>query len=286
MTTTSDFSPELRAGALRLALRPDLGGSIAGLWHHDLPVMRSTEPGQLEGARTSSSFPLVPYSNRLGNRRFEWQGKAYTTQPNFNDSPHSLHGVAWLRAWQVLSHDASSVVLGYEHVPDAHWPFAFRVAQHFRLTPQQLDVRLVLTNTDTRAQPVGLGWHPYFPKRPGSRLDLDVTTQWLSDANLLPTHTVPRDGVHDTVARLDVDHCFAGWHGPALIRDEHFSLRLTASAGHVVVYTPPDKDYYCVEPVSHANDALHLPDPARHGLVSVAPGATAEAWMTLEVATA
>ena len=32
---------ELRAGALRLALRPDLGGAIAGLWHHGVAVLRS-----------------------------------------------------------------------------------------------------------------------------------------------------------------------------------------------------------------------------------------------------
>ena len=41
---------ELRAGPLRLALRPDLGGCIAGLWHRHLPVLRCTEPGELDGA--------------------------------------------------------------------------------------------------------------------------------------------------------------------------------------------------------------------------------------------
>ncbi len=44
MTT---HSLELRSGDLRLALRPDLGGSIAGLWLGDVPVLRSTEPDAL-----------------------------------------------------------------------------------------------------------------------------------------------------------------------------------------------------------------------------------------------
>ena len=35
------------------------------------------------------------------------------------------------------------------------------------------------------------------------------------------------------------------------IRDERLSLRLTSSLSHVVVYTPRDRDYFCVEPVSH-----------------------------------
>ena len=42
---------ELHAGNLRLALRPDLGGCIAGLWRGDVAVLRSGEPGTLESSR-------------------------------------------------------------------------------------------------------------------------------------------------------------------------------------------------------------------------------------------
>ncbi len=125
--------PELRAGALRLALRPDIGGCVAGLWHGSLPVLRSVEPANVEGPRLAGSFPLVPYSNRLGYRRFRWQGADYTTQPNFLDNPHSLHGVGWHRAWQVVSCTASQAELRLDHAPDADWPFAFEARQVFTL---------------------------------------------------------------------------------------------------------------------------------------------------------
>lgn len=278
-------SVELRAGALRLALRPDLGGSIAGLWHGGIPVMRSTEPAALDGARSSSSFPMLPYSNRLGHRRFSWLGREYTTQANFNDSPHSLHGVAWLRAWTVASSGEREAVLRYEHQPDEHWPFAFIVRQHFSLAPDRLEVRLVFTNTDPLVQPVGLGWHPYFPKRERSRLDIEVSSRWERDPALLPTHTIAQPGLHAAVAELDVDHCYSGWNGTAQIRDEMFSLQLSASSlPHLVVYTPPEKDYFCVEPVSHVNNAIQMDDPATHGLLALPPGETTEVTMTLTVA--
>ena len=45
---------ELRAGALRLAVRADLGGSVAGLWHGDTPILRSSEPAQLASGSTTS----------------------------------------------------------------------------------------------------------------------------------------------------------------------------------------------------------------------------------------
>ena len=70
-----DAAPfELHAGALRLAVRADLGGAVAGLWHGETPILRSSEPARLASARESAMFPLVPYSNRLGYRRFRWRG--------------------------------------------------------------------------------------------------------------------------------------------------------------------------------------------------------------------
>jgi len=274
---------ELNAGALRLALRPDLGGSIAGLWHRGTPVLRSTEPAALEGPRTAASFPLLPYSNRLGFRRFRWEGAEYTTAPNFPDSPHSLHGTSWQRAWRVDAADGRSATLSLHHTPDADWPFAFEARQHVGLDDDRLTLHLTFTNTDVREQPVGLGWHPYFPLRTHSHLRMAVQGRWESDVRQLPTHTTPLPGIDAPVASLRCDHCFFGWQGTALIEDERFTLRLDSTVNHAVVFTPSGRDFFCVEPVSHANDAIHFEDPAAHGLRALAPAATATASMTLQI---
>ncbi|MDO9316368.1 MAG: aldose 1-epimerase [Burkholderiaceae bacterium] len=288
-STTSSGNPaaegtfELHAGALRLALRADLGGSIAGLWHRDIPILRSTEPGALTGSRLSACYPLVPYSNRLAYQRFRWAGRNYTTATNFDDNPHSVHGVGWLRAWEAVSHGASDAALRYRHVPDAHWPFSFEARQHFTLTPHSLCVQLIVTNTADIEQPVGLGWHPYFPKRERSRLQIQLSDRWESDASQLPVRKVAQPGIDGDVSQLRFDHCFDGWSGPASIRDEKFSLKLTSNLTHLVVYTPADKPYFCVEPVSHVSDAIHMADPADNGLRTLQPGETIKASMTLEV---
>ena len=75
-----------------------------------------------------------------------------------------------------------------------------------------------------------------------------------------------------------------GWHGAARIRDERFSLQLSSSLDRLVVYTPPEKDYFCVEPVSHVSNAIHMADPLAHGLRSLAPGESTRAWMQLDIA--
>lgn len=274
---------ELHAGAMRLALRPDLGGCIAGLWHRDVPILRSAEPAALAGPRESACFALLPYSNRLGYRRFRWHGVDHTTQPNFEDSPHSLHGVGWQRPWDIVSSSAAEVVLRYRHAADADWPFAFEARQYIHLTPQLLRAQLVFDNLADIAQPVGLGWHPYFPKRARSRLHVECEGRWDKDAAQLPVRKVAQAGIDADVRHLDYDHGFDGWRGAARIRDEAMSLQLSSSLDRVVVYTPAQYDYFCVEPVSHVTNAIHMADPLAHGLRSVAPGASTEAWMQLDV---
>jgi aldose 1-epimerase len=286
MRAMSTPALDLRAGNLRLALRPDLGGSIAGLWSSELPVLRSTEPGELASSRLSGCYPLAPYSNRLGYRRFRWLGHDYTTQPNFDDNPHSVHGMAWQRAWSVVSSTAAEAELSLVHPGDADWPFAFELRQRFVLTPDALELHLAFKNTAAQPQPVGLGWHPYFHKRTHSRLHIELTDRWESDASGLPTRRVAQPGIDGDVSHLGFDNCFEGWRGAARIRDEKLSMRLTSSLPYLVVFTPETKPYYCVEPVSHVSNAIHMTEPAAHGLRSVAAGETLDAWMKLEIAAA
>ena len=287
MTSPSQASAapfELHAGALRMALRPDLGGVVAGLWHRETPILRSTEPAALTDSRAAAMYPLLPYSNRLGYRRFRWRGHDHTTRANVPDTPHSLHGLGWQRPWRVVSTSVLEVVLELEHTADADWPFPFTARQYFGLAPESFSVRMQFTNTGADAQPAGLGWHPYFVKRARSRLHVELSDRWDCDATQLPVRKVAQPGIDSDLSHLDYDNCFEGWRGPARIRDERFSLQLSASLHYLVVYTPQAKDYFCVEPVSHVSNAIHMAEPTAHGLVALLPGETLEASMQLDVA--
>jgi aldose 1-epimerase len=157
------------------------------------------------------------------------------------------------------------------------------VQQRVVLSPNQLELQLAFTATDARPQPVGLGWHPYFPKRARSRLQVALSGRWESDETQLPTQRVPQPGIDGEIAPMDFDHCFDAWHGPARIRDESFSLELSSSLPYLVVFTPQQRDFYCVEPVSHVPDAIHRADPAAQGLRTLERGQRWDAWMRLQV---
>lgn len=248
----------LSAGSFRCEIAPDLGGCIAGLWFDGIAVLRSPGAAKLTSVRLSGSYPLVPFSNRVGHASLQWNGTSHPLVRNFGDEPHAIHGVGWQRPWAVLEASDRFALLSYEHKPDSSWPFAFDASQAFRLTDNALEVTLSITNQSDTPTPVGLGWHPYFVKRAHSHIAFEATGRWEMDELKLPTHRLTTQGLNQDCAALDVDHCFDGWSGTVHLRDELLHTRLTSSLRRLVVFTNDTKDFVAVEPVSHVNNAINL----------------------------
>jgi aldose 1-epimerase len=248
----------LQAGPLRCEIAPALGGAISGLYLGDIAVLRSSSTDALTSARQAGSYPLVPFSNRIGHACLTWAGTRHPLVRNNGDEAHAIHGVGWQRPWTVLEADEHFARLSYQHLPDASWPFAFDTSQDFKLNTRQLEMTLSITNRSDAAAPVGLGWHPYFVKRSGCRIAFEANGRWEMNAEKLPTHQLAASGLDADCALLDVDHCFEGWTGVLHLRDEALQMRVSSSLQRLVVYTNPTRNFVAIEPVSHVNNALNL----------------------------
>jgi aldose 1-epimerase len=279
----------LTHGFLRLALVPHLGGAIAGFWREGVAILREMPAEALADSlvRQTSSYPLIPYSNRIAGGRFSFDGVDYRLGLNFGDHPHSVHGNAWQRPWRVDEVEPSRCRLTFHHRPMGHeaegWPFAYRAEQLFTLDEDGLTIRLSLENEDGRPMPAGFGLHPFFPKRPGTSLRFATVGVYRNGPDSLPAGNdpVPDEWNYRTLRPLGepkLDNCFNGWDGQAEIRfeDDNLVLRMEADPvfGHLVVYVPSGRDYFAVEPVSHMNDAIHHLDIAGNGLKILQPGET------------
>jgi aldose 1-epimerase len=222
-------------------------------------------------------FPLLPYANRIGNGQFIWNGHAY--QLPLNSNPHSIHGIGRERPWQIEQSSLNAVSLSLSHAGDAAWPFAFDAMLGYRLDDEGLTVDLAITNKASESAPAGLGLHPYFPKAHDAALMFSAAGAWQNGPDFLPAEygPVPEDWKHETprpVAGSNLDNCFTGWAGTAVIHAGPASLRIEASAvfGNLQVYTPPRNPFYAVEPVTHAPNAINHPDlPVGQGMLVLAP---------------
>ncbi len=276
----------LTHGAARCDLLPHLGGSI-GTWSVSGQEMLRTASESGVAARNpyaTAGFPLVPYSNRIGHGSFEWRGNLVTLARNFPPEPHAIHGVGFERPWQVQSRDRDSAVLRLMHRPDAGWPWAFDASQCITLTDDLLILEFEAVNLESQPVPLAFGFHPYFP-RDGARLTFHAQGVWQISDDGLPCEQVVPTGPFDfskgmSVENADIDHCFTGWNGLAIIAwpDKAQALGITASRdlSSAVVYIQRELDAFCFEPVPHINNALNRSD-RETAMPVIAPGESFEA---------
>jgi aldose 1-epimerase len=282
----------LADGELTLELLPDLGAAVATLRYEGRDVLRPTPPGASDPFATAA-FALVPFANRIADGRFRVGEREVRIERNAPDQAHPLHGHAWRRPWRVESAERSRAVLAFEHPADS-WPWHYAATQTLTLRADSLEVALSVENRDSTPMPAGLGWHPYFHKSAGAQLEAHVEGVWLTDEEMLPVRLAhgtrfAQWGRGDAVARPElVDHCHTGWSGVAeiLLPEERLRLALTASRPlrWLHIYSPPEEDFFCVEPVSHMPNAVNRSaPPALTGQRLLAPGERLDARVTLSV---
>ncbi len=270
-------------GNLTASVRPDLGGCIEGLWYDGTPVLRSSDPGSLKNVGLSASYPLVPFSNRVAQAQLVWQGTSHPLVKNFADEAHSIHGVGWRRPWEVLQANDSFVMISLEHLADDAWPFGFDASQTFRLKNNTLEVTMGITNQSDHDAPVGLGWHPYFTKRPDTRIFFAAHALWEMGSDKLPSALSPSTGLDTPCAQLQIDNCFDGWSHVVDLHDSTMHVRMESELQRLVVYTTPEKPFIAVEPVSHVNNAMNQVNPTELGVRVLGAGQSWQASMTIHV---
>jgi aldose 1-epimerase len=205
--------------------------------------------------------------------------------------PSPLHGQGWLSAWTIEHHESDNAVLSFRH-DTGEWPWAYDARQEFSLDSHGLSLRLSCANRSEGPMPCGLGFHPYFPCSPETRLDTAVEVAWTVDKKVLPVAKVPAEGRYDLrdrkICGQHLDNGFGGWGGDARISDPGwpFDLRLTSpDARFFQVYSPAGGGIFVAEPVTHANAALNEPEAEwpSLGMRVLAPGEEMSLIMRLDV---
>ncbi len=289
---------ELRSGACLLRIAPELGGAVLAFEAGGVPLFHPVVDPKLAEQRGEAiaAYPLVPFSNRVAWGRFSFGGETFQLARNFGDDPHTIHGNAWMHPWRVLVRDDRHARLGFDHDPSAgrvhEWPFRYHTEIDYALRTDGVDVTMTVTNTDGRPQPVGFGFHPYFPRDPETALCFAARTVWRTDPDELPAERLPVEGdwSFDPIRRVDgkpIDNCFNGWFGCAAIAWPARGIGLEACAtppfGHLVVYTPDGKPYLAFEPASNMTDAINRLEEPDNGLRVLLSGETLSGRVTYNV---
>ena len=166
----------------------------------------------------------------------------------------------------------------------------YRYAAHVRyaLDRGALTAHMEVENRAAIRLPYGLGFHPWFPRHPGTTLHAKAARVWLEDERHLPTGVVPIASRPQwdfsrpsLLPAAWVNNCFDGWDRRAEIAQSVDGIVLSIEAspelGVYILYSPsPKAGFFCFEPVSHVVDAHH-----GRGLTVLEAGATMRAGMRI-----
>ncbi len=252
---------DLVLGDLRATIAPHEGGRLAQLDLGRGPLLRPRDEADLAGSygwAQWGSYPLAPWSNRIADGRFTFDGVTHQLPINYPDGT-AIHGLVAATAWSVTEQSATSATL--RTTTDTP-PYTVAVEQRFTLHPEGLHQELAVTNGGDRAVPVGLGIHPWFRASP---FWADVSHMWPAGDDCLPTgppvpvdtdHDVSLDGEGRRRVPPTIDTCFTGIGERRAVLDD-LIIEWSDDIDHLVVYTGVP-GWICVEPVTNANDAFNL----------------------------
>jgi aldose 1-epimerase len=284
----------LEAGGLRAGFAPEAGMVCHSLRHdgEELLTQRDGVEGYLRTGRWMGVPLLHPWANRLADWRYEALGRRVELEPLAGDevvrdrkTGLPIHGVL-PRPWTVLEQDPARVVAELAWDEDPAFPFPHRMRIEAGLSERALRIATTLEARDGEV-PVAFGFHPWFSPPGAGRADFAVELPAMRrlglDSRHLPTGDTARvDAFAGTLPDRELDDAFDELAEGAAFAVAGGGRRITVTfdAGFrcAQVFTPPDKDLICFEPMTAPGDAL------RTGAFAVAaPGRPFHAAFTIAV---
>lgn len=257
----------------------------------------------LDGFRSAL---LAPWSNRMAEQEYDFQGHHYSLKESPVGGPQALHGLAHSLDFTVKIQETDRIVLVAQIPPCEGYPFKVDLEVEYKISaqPHRLEFRLEAYNRGESDAPISLGWHPYFRAQTGGVDSLMVTLP--AEVGVRYSEKmIPEPGIKgfqqlanpvSFAHRDDLDYgvtkLVANSDGVAVAEIRHADgcytkvgmKNIDSSLGHsgFQIYSGQDLDNragtsVAVEPVLHMTDAFNRPECAKDIVVSAGQGRKLEA---------
>jgi len=129
------------------------------------------DPFQSSDPRFFRGDLLAPWPNRIGDGRYEVQGKSFTVPINEVDRRTALHGLVFGLDWEITNLSEDSVELEVVLAESDSYPTTLHFSASYKLGSDGLEISVTAHNSGGALAPYGVSIHPYLIGNPDSKVN-------------------------------------------------------------------------------------------------------------------
>ena len=241
------------------------GASLQELKLGDHKIINDLSP--LVYSDTYASSILFPFANRVKDGNYEFEGKTFQLEKNQKEEGNALHGFVYNKSFKILetktNKDYAVVKLSYsESNQTKGFPFTFLIEVSYTFYEDNVELLVSVKNTDEKAFPFTIGWHPYFTSADlyNSSIVFDSNKKLeIGDRNIT---TGVRDfniGSKFELKDKQLDDCWILNSDEVLFKTPKYNLRFNSSAKNnfLQAYTPEKENSIAIEPTTGVSDSFN-----------------------------
>lgn len=277
----------LKNNGLEAYINPNDGMNLVKLCYHELEVISYSKERAKQGATYGIPI-LFPTPNRTKDNRFVFEGKEYCAK---------MHGIARNEAFCIIKQttgEKTASLIGELNIEQGttlykQFPFVSTLQVEIQLLEDAVRYQYQFKNRDGKSIPFGFGLHPFFNNlNKEAIIAMSAKKIMKKKEDFLPTGEVidvgqtPYDlSQGKIVANLDLDDVYTDIENnrAAILTFKEFQIIISMghAFSHMVVYTPKNETFFCVEPQTCSTDAInlyHCGKEKESGLIIVKPKET------------
>jgi aldose 1-epimerase len=218
-------------------------------------------------ADTYASAVLFPFANRIKGGTYTFNNKTFQLEINQKEEQNALHGLVYNKTFTLIdSHankDFASMTLEYNEANKSiGFPYTYSIQLEYVFNKAGFKLKVTAKNTDTKAFPFTLGWHPYFASSNlhESSIKLDSIRKTVLDKRNITTG-LERIKTTETIEikNQKFDDCWILNSNEVLFNTPKYRLKLSATGGthFLQIYTPPKENTIAIEPTTGVSDSFN-----------------------------
>ena len=258
-----DIENQKKTASARIYL--DMGASLQELVLDNKTIIEDLKP--LTYNNTYASSILFPFANRIKDGEYIYNNTVYNLEINESGNHNALHGLVYNKPFKITekleNETFASVKLIYnEENESVGFPYKYSMQLEYVLTELTLDLHVTVKNTDNKAFPFTLGWHPYFLSKNlyNSSLVFDSETEITFDNRCITTGTKNfNEGTHFEIKDKQLDNCFILKSNDITFKTPDYNLLMSASSkeSFLQIYTPPKENIIAIEPTTGVSNSFN-----------------------------